>query len=79
MLSSSFPHYQTGCWKESDSVALCLNAPLLSFRLAILTLPRVEIIPVSWVCQGPLLPLFLGWTSIFCFALLDPHRTRLVA
>ena len=47
MPSSSFPCYQTGCWKDSDSVALRLNAPLLSFRLAILPLPRVENIPVS--------------------------------
>ena len=78
MLSSSFPHYQTGCWKETDSVALRLSAPLLSFRLAILTLPRVEIIPVSWVCQGPLLPLLLGWTSIFYFASpgSPPYPTR---
>ena len=68
MPSSSFPRYQTGCWKDRDSVALRLNAPLLSFRLAILPLPRVENIPVSQVCQGPLLPLFLGWTSIFYFA-----------
>ena len=60
MLSLSFPHYQTGCWKGSDSVALHLNAPLLGFRLAILTLPRVEIIPVSKVCQRLLLPLFLA-------------------